>query len=367
MNIGKLIFSNRFSYRLARHLLFWIVYCTFFFIQSLVPSRENDFFTPNMYMIALTSVFCFMPACALLFYTALYVIWPVFMKQKRYGASFVAVVAMFAVAVGVNYFFSGIFYSSYYVLRTTINFGTVFSLAYLNSIWAVTLMGLALFIKLSKECFIQQRLNVEMTRKKMRTDLNIEKSRLQPAYLYSSLNNIQSKIIHGTDESDQMILKLSDVLSYTLYECDAEFVPVNTELAALIDFIDLERMKNNGKEQIHIEWDAQEEFLLPPMLILSFLQEVVTTLKQYGKLSWQMSINISGTSDVLSIIVNGNTGNGFPDFTDPVRNMLNRLDSVYSKDGYLLNYSTGYNNYTLSVQLFEDVRMKQTETAEIYL
>lgn len=351
MTKSKWIFAASWKYRLIRHLMFWGIYSFGFFLQSLVPGSVQDFYEAGMYMIALTSTMCFLPACLFSVYTAIYLIWPKFIRTKKYGTAAAAFVLVFVADISINYFFSGLFHSSYYVRESNVGFSGQLSLAYLNAIWAITVMGLGLFIKLSKLCYLQKRENVEIARKSMRTQLDVEKSKLRPAYLYSSLNVIQEKNIEGNACSHQMILKLSDVLSYTLYESEAEFVPLNTELASLIDFIELEKLKRDGKEQILLDWDTPEDFSIPPMLILSFLQEVTAQTHETENGDWKMFIQVNAIHETLHVEIRGTFPYGAPDFSSAANKLRTRIETVYEAAAHNVQYLSRKDEFALFIEL----------------
>ena len=71
-----------------------------------------------------------------------------------------------------------------------------------------------------------------------------------------------------------MILVLSNLLSYSLYESKKESVTLQSELNAVADFIRLERMKTSNEISLEIDDNINiEEILVPPMVILSVLHD----------------------------------------------------------------------------------------------
>ncbi len=71
-----------------------------------------------------------------------------------------------------------------------------------------------------------------------------------------------------------MILILSNLLSYSLYESKAERVTLERELNAVADLISLEKMKGSDEIFVHVDQNIETQLLLvPPMLIVSVLRE----------------------------------------------------------------------------------------------
>lgn len=312
--IRNLVFSGQRRFRISRHLLFWVIYCIYFFVQSITPFTDQSFQEWNTYRDALVSTYCFVPACILSVYAGLFFVWPYLLKKNRYLLALGAITGMFAADIFLNFFMSTLFYSqASYVLGDPGN-ARIMSLGYLNSIWAITLMGVAMGIRICKDCYLQQRENLQIARRKTRTELDLQKSRLQPAYLYSSLSSIHRGIVRGDDHADEMILRLSDVLSYSLYDSAEETVDLQLEVEAVNEFILLEQLKHRGRIRIKVDCTLENEgHRLPPMLILSFLQQVATVCGGYNGSLWGIAIKISDPSEKLNIriCISGNHSNAF--------------------------------------------------------
>ncbi|HTF30570.1 MAG TPA: histidine kinase [Flavitalea sp.] len=299
------------------------------------------------------SLYCFLPACVVSLYLALYVIWPFFLKKKKYLRAFYAMVAVFFIDICLNYFFSLLFFSNYYIRSQTLTFGGelakfsgTLQLAYQNSVWAITSMGLGLAIKLSKNCYLQQRENLEIVRKKLRNEINLQKSRLQPIYLRGSLDSIEAYVNAGSEKGCQMILKLSDVLNYTLYECEVELIPIQTELSAIGDFIELEKLKNNGDDQIRLSVHSElDGLVIPPTLLLTFLQELADILNEGPRKAYEANIMISRSPGRLNIKTSiyslDEDHKEFPDFSMLIERTRNRLASIASSDNFEIDIRIG--------------------------
>ena len=360
MRIGNLIFSNLSSYRLARHSLFWSAYCFLFYVQSFVPNNVGGFFSSKTYYSAFVSLYCFLPFCVVSLYFGLYVIWPVFLRKKKYFPAFCTMLTVFIIGIGMNYFFSQLFLSNHNVRSEALKFGGELSkfggtlqLAYQNSVWAITSMGLGLAIKLSKSCYLQQVENLEIVRKKLRIEINLQKSRLQPLYLRRSLDSIHAYVNGGSEKGYQMILKLSDVLNYTLYECEVELISIQTELSAIGNFIELEKLKNNGDDRIYLSvYSELDGLVIPPTLLLTFLQEVLAVLNDRAGTAYQTNMMISRNSGILNIktsIYNLDDDHGeFPDFSMLIERTRSRLASIVNDDDFEIDILSGLDECMIS-------------------
>src|SRR5882672_3101254 len=85
MTRQEFIFSNRVKHRMSRHLVFWILYCTYFWMQSINPYGVEDFSHANTYKFAFYSLCCFGPTCILSTYLTVYFLLPAFLEKRKYA------------------------------------------------------------------------------------------------------------------------------------------------------------------------------------------------------------------------------------------------------------------------------------------
>jgi hypothetical protein len=104
-------------------------------------------------------------------------------------------------------------------------------------------------------------------------ELTFLKMQIQPHFLFNSLNTIYGLALQKKEEAPEMILKLSNLLDYILYQVDKPTVLLTDEINHLKDYISLEKMrfhdtlKVSFKEEVA---DAKSE--IAPMMLLPFLE-----------------------------------------------------------------------------------------------
>lgn len=254
--------------KLRRHILFWLVYCIYFFIQSISPQNVNEFSSGKTYWSAFVSLCCFIPMCVMSVYTSIYLIFPRYIESKKYTKAIICFIALFAFGVAVNFYAA----TTYYTIVGFHAKGPLL-LGYLNTIWAMIISGFAIGIKAIRKWYREQSEVHNILRDKTRNDLNLRKRKMHPAFLYSSLESIREKLQSGAGDASSRILTLSGLLSYSLYGTENEVIPLADEISAVEDFIQLEYIDRN---KISIRIDPQvdvQRLLVPPMTIFSCLQE----------------------------------------------------------------------------------------------
>jgi LytS/YehU family sensor histidine kinase len=138
------------------------------------------------------------------------------------------------------------------------------------------------------------------------------------------------------DETPEMILKLSNLLDYLLYQVDKPFVPLNEEINHINDYIELEKMRFNETldinfQTIHIPSDAK----IAPMLLLPFVEN---SFKHGSLKNAILNINIKlfyEKSNLIFEIENTSSPDSNSEKGIGLENIKKRLDLLY-KDDYSL-------------------------------
>ncbi|WP_431217959.1 sensor histidine kinase [Puia sp. P3] len=99
------------------------------------------------------------------------------------------------------------------------------------------------------------------------------KAQVHPHFLFNTLNNIYSFSLDRSPKTPELILKLSSLLSYMLYDCKAEEVRLEKEVEIMKNYIGLEKERYGDK--IEISWTVEgniSEYFISPLLMLPFLE-----------------------------------------------------------------------------------------------
>ncbi|KAA6436697.1 hypothetical protein FEM33_21390 [Dyadobacter flavalbus] len=145
-----------------------------------------------------------------------------------------------------------------------------------------TITGLTSGIKLSKQ-YAEQKMQIAHAEKaRLTTELQLLKSQIQPHFFFNTLNNLYALSIKKSHLAPEIILKLSGLMSYILYESDEESTPVAKETGHIQSYIDLESLRF-GKELIidfQVQGDTNKRIF--PLLLLPFIEN---SFKYGGKSS----------------------------------------------------------------------------------
>lgn len=113
----------------------------------------------------------------------------------------------------------------------------------------------------------------QLKSEKLESELKFLKSQINPHFLFNSLNNIYTLTMLNPDVAGDSVLKLSEMLRYLLYECDAEKVALERELTYLENYITLFSLKDD--KPLNIKFDktnVQPETMIAPLLLIPFVE-----------------------------------------------------------------------------------------------
>jgi len=104
-------------------------------------------------------------------------------------------------------------------------------------------------------------------------ELKLLKGQIQPHFLFNTLNNLYSLSLQNSDKTPEVIIKLSDLLNYIIYDCRSERVKIDDEIEFIKSFIDLEKIRHDDslKVSISIEGDFSDKYIAP-MILHTFIE-----------------------------------------------------------------------------------------------
>jgi LytS/YehU family sensor histidine kinase len=127
-------------------------------------------------------------------------------------------------------------------------------------------------ITLLKRWWLKQKEKEKLEREKVTAELQLLKAQIHPAFLFNTLDNIISHAQMGSPKAPEMLIKLSDLLSYMLYECDTPKVKLSKEIDMLREYTSLEKIRQGDKLEMtfQINGDLNGQ-MISPLLLLPFI------------------------------------------------------------------------------------------------
>ena len=111
-----------------------------------------------------------------------------------------------------------------------------------------------------------------LSNEKTEIELKSLRAQLNPHFLFNTLNNIYSLSIDNSPKTSASIGKLSDILDYVLYRCNADFVSVSNEMKLIEDYIELEKLRYDDRLEVTVKSSVDFENQVPPLIFLSLVE-----------------------------------------------------------------------------------------------
>lgn len=110
---------------------------------------------------------------------------------------------------------------------------------------------------------------------RIHTELDLLKSNVSPHFLFNMLNGSEVLIHTEPEKASQMLIKLSDLLRYQLYDSSREQVLLSADIRFLRDFLSLEKIRRDFFEFSIEETGTDRLQMLPPLLFIPFVENAV--------------------------------------------------------------------------------------------
>lgn len=112
---------------------------------------------------------------------------------------------------------------------------------------------------------------VSLEREKAQTELDLLRHQINPHFFFNTLNNLYALSIKQSDQTPEVIMKLSELMRYVIYRGRESLVSISEEVSYLRDYVSLQqiRLVKDLDFQFDVEWEAGQ---MPPLLLIVFVE-----------------------------------------------------------------------------------------------
>jgi LytS/YehU family sensor histidine kinase len=113
----------------------------------------------------------------------------------------------------------------------------------------------------------------ELENKNLESELKLLKAKLNPHFLFNTINNIDALIEENPEKASELLSKLSDLLRYVLYEVESDKIELTQEIKIIEKYIELQRIRISNADNIHLNIISDNlHYAIPPMLFIPFIE-----------------------------------------------------------------------------------------------
>lgn len=286
-------------------------------------------------------------------YSNILYFFPKYLKQRRILKHLGALILFSALLTPIKIAVFYLIYSrspdiQFYVLSNQVNiFLSCFLLAVASTLWCIL-----------QDWVRGQRLRQEIQNKSLQTELNFLKSQINPHFLFNTLNNLYALTLKKSDMAPAIVLRLSEMMRYLLYECNESRVPLQKEVGFVESYIELEKLRQGKGFDIKLQVTGDPEgHLIAPQLLIPFIENCFKHGLNRSINAGYVHIDIQIEDDQLVMQVANSKAPEEEKRNGPKRvggigltNVKRRLNLLYP-DGYQLQINNGLDRYEVTFRI----------------
>ncbi|WP_223034193.1 sensor histidine kinase [Hanstruepera marina] len=342
--IKKLVFKG------ILHTLFWC--CVLLFFTYFFDSNTSNYQDTLLFSLFL------MPITMATTYVSIYKLIPDYLVKKRYWlfviySVYTLIVSTYLIVVSVFFsliYLAGFEYSNMNPL--TQNIIIVASVVYLIVVIVSAFKLMRINLSHAKKTKALETKILETQLKLKEQELNYLKMQIHPHFLFNTLNTMYGFALKKADETPEMILKLSNLLDYLLYQANKPFVLLTDEIQHIEDYIELEKMRFNNTLNVIFDYEnVNDTTTIAPMLLLPFVEN---SFKHGSLMEGVLTIKIKLTShaDTISFLIENTSfkTDDTPLHGIGLKNIEKRLELLY-RNKYDLNIINNDKSFKVELHL----------------
>lgn len=278
------------------HLVFWCIYLSFNFYQINFYQQQRGYdWGRALSFMGLQFLFTFSVA-----YINYFLFLPRFLAHKRIGKYFLEFVVPFAALVALRVYIQRIlsvdspraeYYDSHmYVIQV-----------------AVIMLFITIFVSMLRfavDWFELEARKKEMENERLMAELNFLKAQINPHFLFNTLNNLYYLAYSKSENTTEVIAKLSQMMRYMIYDSNHPKVLLSKEIEYMQSYISLERLRLNNQIPIQFEVKGNTDNIwIAPLIFITFLENAFKHgVSNSNPKAWvDISIELNGKECVYTV------------------------------------------------------------------
>lgn len=181
--------------------------------------------------------------------------------------------------------------------------------------------------------FVNIKRIIDLKKEKAKTELMHLQSQVNPHFFFNMLNNLYGLVDKDSEKAKQLILKLSDMMRYSIYEGQKEYVRLQDEIDFIEDYIALHKMRYHKNIITRFDVEIDDENLqVMPLLFILLVENAFKHGVEVLRSDAFVNIKISASQNVVSFQIANNFD---PEGTSAkgigLENLKRRLELAYPK------------------------------------
>ena len=339
--LAGLMFVYRKNLQILTHILFWfmvLMFYTYFYGHT-----YDDYYTTFLFVCLL------LPITIATTYFVNYYLIPKYLLKKNYK-------------LFVLYSIYSLIFSAYFELIVLFLAYVIFADLNVTKMNPLTkdifflMVGLyfvvffAVAVKMLKNWYQIQQNNQQLAKEKLEAELKLTeaelkvlKGQIHPHFLFNTLNNLYGLTLAKSDAAPKVVLLISNLLDYLLYQCNTPEVSLKNEINHISNYLELEKIRYGSNIQVKFAVNGKvADQKIAPMLLLPFVENSfkhgISNEVNNGFID--IKLRVLGT-DLYFIVENSKiepalASANYPSLGIGLENVKKRLELIYAKQHRLV-------------------------------
>ncbi len=182
-----------------------------------------------------------------------------------------------------------------------------------------------------------------LEKEKLEAELNFLKGQIQPHFLFNTLNNLYSLILKKSDEAPDVVIKLSDLMRYLIYDTAVPEVALAKEIINIKNYVALEKIRFGNRIDVsfHTFGDISG-ITIAPLIILPIVENSFKHSTKDDSDNVWITIEISVLNNTFTVKVENNLSKHVTNVAKKkgnqgvgLANLKRRLDLLYSNKHHI--------------------------------
>lgn len=202
----------------------------------------------------------------------------------------------------------------------------------------ILLLGLGIYWFIRQLIFI-----TKLKNEKSKVELMLLKSQVSPHFFFNMLNNLYGLVSKDVGKAQELILKLSDLMRYSIYESENETVTLKEEIDYLKNYIELHKMRYHKNIVVNFNCDIDENKRVAPLLFIILLENAFKHGVENLREDATLTIKLTSSESNIKFTIENNFDSSENFKKKPgigLKNLKRRLELTYPNKHNLLFSNT---------------------------
>lgn len=344
--------TKQVSYKVVlRHVLFWLLYIIYLAIHEGWSDGDTFDFTIGHEFIS------DVPVAILLAYANLYGLMPALFYKHKYALYAVCFTLLLLLGGLADRFACWVIWIPWDKVHYPDAYRTENKNLWIpvrivrNAIENFTVVIITMVIKLMRNSYQHEKKLREIVQERFSAEMGLLKAQINPHFFFNTLNSLYALTLKGSEQASGVVLRLSDLMHYMLYDASANKVLLNDEIKHLENYIGIEQMRFADRLELSFQYSGSiSGKMIAPLLLLPFIENAFK--HGIGDNSGWITINLKVTGNKLFLRVENScvasvktnaAGLG-------LKNVKRRLELIYP-DAYELHIANNTDFFEVALKL----------------